>query len=67
MIQGELPDISSTALFIETHSMFGVIVLAGGLNIGFIRQDFNDKHFISCACKKTEVKIPLGFESIFIF
>jgi hypothetical protein len=52
MIQGELQDICSNNLFIESHSMFEVIVLAGDLNIVFSRKDFNDRHFIFLPIKK---------------
>jgi len=52
MIQGELQDSFSNHLFIETHSMFGVIVLAGDLNIVFSLKDFNDKVFIFLPIKK---------------
>jgi hypothetical protein len=66
MIQGELQDICSTNLFIETHSTVGFIVLAGDLNIVFSRKDFNDKHFIFCSHKKSGMKIPPGLRNLLL-
>jgi hypothetical protein len=47
--------------------MFGVIVLAGDLNIVFSLKDFNDIHFIFFAHKKSGMKIPPGFARFFYF
>ena len=67
MIQGELQDICSTNLFIETHSTVGFIVLAGDLNIVFSLKDFNDKIFIFLPIKKSGMKVPPGFVRFFEF
>ena len=61
MIQGGAHNFFSYNLFIETHSMFRVIVLVDDLNIVFSLKDFNDMHFIFLAHKKSGMKIPPGF------
>jgi len=47
--------------------MFGVIVLAGDLNIVFSLKDFNDKIFIFLPIKKSGMKVPPGFVRFFEF
>jgi hypothetical protein len=55
IIQGELQDICSSDLCIESHSMFGVSELADDFNIVFSRKDFKDKHFILLPLKKVNL------------